>query len=68
MTLSESIKFNNGKRADEDAFSKSIHGQTSKFLRLKAETFRNIGLNPYQNGNSEILSLIRLGDKVFHCN
>ena len=39
-----------------------------KFLRLKAETFRHIGLNPYQEANSEILSLIRLGDKVFHCN
>ena len=39
-----------------------------KFNRLKAETFRHIGLNPYQKGNSEILSLIRLGDKIFHCN
>lgn len=68
MTLSESIKFNNGKRADEDAFSKSIHGQTSKFLRLKAKAFRHIGLNPYHEANNEILSLIRLGDKVFHCN
>lgn len=38
-----------------------------KFNRLKAETFCHIGLNPYQ-ANSEILSLIRLGDKVFHCN
>ena len=67
MTLSESIKFNNGKSGD-DTFSNCVHGMSSKFMKLKSRAFRYMTMNPYIDEDGKLMELIRRGNELFYYN
>ena len=67
MTLSESIKFNNGKSKDS-RLSNCVHGMSSEFMKLKSKAFHYITMNPYVDKSGNLMNLIRRGNELFYYN